>query len=228
MGLAAEWGIEAIAFDIDGTLYPKRMLDSRLVLTSVLHLPFALRYNSMRQKIRKEDGFSAKPASSLAEFQMREAEIMYPGQSRTKWFVRKEADVFRRPWERLFLSIKGFPGMKEALEEASGSYRLCALSDFPIGVKLKALGVESLFSFIASTEDYGALKPAATPFIAMLDALSLTAERVLYVGDSESKDIAGAKGVGMRAALISPSSRKVYSKADLVFSSWNEFREKVL
>ena len=105
---------------------------------------------------------------------------------------------------------------------------VCALSDFPIGVKLRALGVEEYFSFMASSEDYGSLKPSTTPFLAMLSAISLSAEQVLYVGDSESKDIAGAKGVGMRAALISPVRSKVYSKADLVFSSWNEFRERVL
>ncbi len=228
MGLAAQWHIEAIAFDIDGTLYPKRSLDLRLALTSILHLPFALRYNAMRRQIRKEDGLAARPPMPLCAFQAREAGIMYPGKDRTRWFISKEERVFRRPWEKVFGNIEGFPGMKAALEEASASYRLCALSDFPVGVKLRALGVEDLFSFIASSEDYGALKPSATPFIAMLDAISLTPDRVLYVGDSESKDIAGAKGAGMRAALISPSCRKVYSKADLVFSSWNEFRERVL
>ena len=228
MGLAGEWGIEAIAFDIDGTLYPKWQLDIRLCVSSVLHLPFSLRYNRMRQIIRKEDGLSARPPEPLSMFQRREARIMYPGRDRYDWFRKKEERVYRKPWEHLFLSIKGYPGMKEALAAASADYRLFALSDFPIGVKLRALGVEDCFDFIASTEDYGALKPAATPFLAMLEAAGLPPEKVLYVGDSESKDVRGAKGVGMRAALISPSSRKVYSKADLVFSSWDEFREKVL
>ncbi len=228
MGLAEDWHIKAIAFDIDGTLYPKYALNIRLALTSILHLPFAIRYNAMRREIRKEDGLEAREAVSLAEFQKREADIMYPGRNRTGWFAAKEERVFRKPWEHVFRSIKGYPGMQRALEEASGSYKLCALSDFPIGVKLKALGVEGYFSFIASSEDYGALKPSATPFLAMLDAISLPADEVLYVGDSESKDITGAKGVGMHAALIFPSRRKVYSKADLVFSSWDEFREKVL
>lgn len=228
MGLAEDWGIKAIAFDIDGTLYPKRALDTRLALTSALHLPFALRYNAMRRAMRREDGLGGRSPSSLRSFQEREAELMYPGRHRAQWFIRKEEKVFRKPWERLFLSIKGFEGMKEALQEASGRYTLCALSDFPIGVKLRALGVEEYFSFMASSEDYGSLKPSATPFLAMLSAISLSAEQVLYVGDSESKDIAGAKGVGMRAALISPARSKVYSKADLVFSSWNEFRERVL
>ena len=46
MGKAEEWGIKAIAFDIDGTLYPKWQMDIRLAAASVLHLPFAMRYTS--------------------------------------------------------------------------------------------------------------------------------------------------------------------------------------
>lgn len=230
MGLAEQWGIKAIAFDIDGTLYPKRALDIRLVISSVFHLPFALRYNRVRQRIREEDGMEYRQPVSFEEFQERECALMYPGSDsrRLEWFRAKEDKVFHSAWDRLFLSIRPFPGMKEALTKASGRYTLCALSDFPIGVKLRALGVEDLFSFKATTEEYGALKPSATPFMAMLDAISLPAEAVLYVGDSERKDIVGAKGVGMYAALISPSSRKVYSKADLVFSSWDEFSAEVL
>ena len=230
MGLAEQWGIKAIAFDIDGTLYPKSALNIRLVASSLLHLPFALRYNRVRQMIREEDGMEYHTPVSFASFQERACSMMYPGcdERRLEWFRRKEERVFHDAWERLFRSIRPFPGMKEALEKASERYTLCALSDFPIGVKLSALGVETLFSFAATTEDYGALKPSPTPFLAMLDAISLPADKVLYVGDSERKDIVGAKGVGMRAALISPSSSKVYSKADLVFSSWDEFDREVL
>ena len=56
MGLAEEWGIKAIAFDIDGTLYPKRQMLFRLFLSSLPCIPFALRYNTVRRRIRKEDG----------------------------------------------------------------------------------------------------------------------------------------------------------------------------
>ena len=230
MGLAEDWGIKAIAFDIDGTLYPKSALNLRLAVSSVLHLPFAIRYNRARQIIRKEDGMEMRPAVSLPEFQKRVCSLMYPGAStdRLEWFRKKEDRVFHSAWNRLFLSIREYPGMRRALERASSSYVLCALSDFPVGVKLQALGVEQYFSFIATTEDYGALKPSPVPFMAMLESIGLPPQAVLYVGDSERKDVGGAKGVGMKAALISPSSRKVYSKADLVFSSWDEFSAKVL
>lgn len=228
MGKAKEWGIKAIAFDIDGTLYPKWQMDIRLAAASVLHLPFAMRYNAMRRRIRREDGLAEMPAGSLEELQRRECLMLYGSEDSLHAFIDKEQHVFRKPWEKLFSSIKPFPGMHEFMEEASSGYELAVLSDFPIGVKLKALGVEEYFSYIASAEDSGHLKPSPVPFRVMLDALGLEPHQVLYVGDSESKDIAGARNAGLRSALISTSRRKVYSIADTVFSSWDGFRREML
>ena len=228
MGKAKEWGIKAIAFDIDGTLYPKWQMDIRLAAASVLHLPFAMRYNAMRRSIRREDGLAEMPAGSLEELQRRECLMLYGSEDSLHAFIDKEQRVFRKPWEKLFSSIKPFPGMHEFMEEASSGYDLAVLSDFPIGVKLKALGVEEYFSYIASAEDSGHLKPSPVPFRVMLDALGLEPHQVLYVGDSESKDIAGARNAGLRSALISTSRRKVYSIADTVFSSWDGFRREML
>lgn len=228
MGKAKEWGIKAFAFDIDGTLYPKWQMDIRLAAASVLHLPFAMRYNAMRRRIRREDGLAEMPAGSLEELQRRECLMLYGSEDSLHAFIDKEQHVFRKPWEKLFSSIKPFPGMHEFMEEASSGYELAVLSDFPIGVKLKALGVEEYFSYIASAEDSGHLKPSPVPFRVMLDALGLEPHQVLYVGDSESKDIAGARNAGLRSALISTSRRKVYSIADTVFSSWDGFRREML
>ena len=154
--------------------------------------------------------------------------MLYGSEDSLHAFIDKEQHVFRKPWEKLFSSIKPFPGMHEFIEEASSGYELAVLSDFPIGVKLKALGVEEYFSYIASAEDSGHLKPSPVPFRVMLDALGFEPHQVLYVGDSESKDIAGAHNAGLRSALISTSRRKVYSIADTVFSSWDGFRREML
>ena len=214
MGYAAENGIKALCFDIDGTFYPKKQMMLRLGVSSLLHLPFALKYNSMRQRLREETGFS-------------EAGILFPGKE-VDFFIEKEERVFRKPWERLFSTIKPFPGLRDALSEARDKgYILAALSDFPIGSKLKALGIDDLISFRASTEDFGALKPSVRPFRMMLSELGVKPEEALYTGDSCSKDIDGARNAGMHTALISHSVR-VYNNADIIFSSWAEFRKVVL
>ena len=227
MGLVEEWGIKAIAFDIDGTLYPKRQMLFRLFLSSLPCIPFALRYNTVRQRIRKEDG-TGGAGGSFQDLRRRECLMMYGTADKLDAFIRKEDRFFRRRWEKSFSSIRAYPFMAEALKAASGRYKLAILSDFPLGCKLDALGVSGLFCFEASSEEFGALKPSGIPFRAMLDALGLQPEEVLYVGDSESKDIRGASAAGMRSALISTSCGKMYSRADFIFSSWKEFIDKVL
>ena len=79
MGYASEHGINALFFDIYVTFYPKRYMLLRLGIASALHLPFALRYNAMRQRIRKEVGFTEGDCSSLEELQEKESGLMYPG-----------------------------------------------------------------------------------------------------------------------------------------------------
>ena len=132
MGYAAENGIKALIFDIDGTFYPKRAMMFRLGLASALHLPFALKYNRMRQDLRKETGFEMGDASSLGELQEKESRMMYPGRG-VEYFISKEERVFRKPWERLFSNIKPYPDVRNVLMKArSEGYILAALSDFPL------------------------------------------------------------------------------------------------
>ena len=81
MGYARSHGIRALCFDIDGTFYPKRQMLLRLFASSVLHLPFALKYNAMRQQLREETGVSEGDTYDLDSFRKKEAAIVYPGRS---------------------------------------------------------------------------------------------------------------------------------------------------
>lgn len=227
MGFAKEHGIKALCFDIDGTFYPKRQMMLRLAVSSLFHLPFALKYNSMRQRLRSETGFEEGNTADFASLCEKESRILYPGRD-ADYFIDKENRVFRIPWERLFSNIKPFPGLRDVLEMAKDEgLILAALSDFPIGSKLKAMGIDDLFAFKASTEEFGAFKPSIRPFRMMLSELGLEPEEALYTGDSRSKDIDGAKNAGMYTALISRSVR-VYNNADIIFQTWEKFGEMVL
>lgn len=229
MGYLEEHGIEAVCFDIDGTLYPPGKTNRVLVKDSLLHLPFALKYMRARKLLRVEDGYENLPETTRDAFLERTYRIMYPkGNKSFFWFAEKLDKVFVQQWRKDFKDLVSFPDVKEVLLELKKVVKIGIMSDFPIGVKLEAMGIQEVPDVVFSTEEVGHLKPARTCFLALASKVGVSPEHILYVGDSESKDVLGAKKAGMHAMLITSDRKKMAcSKADLVVSSYREI-EKIL
>lgn len=229
MGFLQENTIKALCLDIDGTLYSKHMLNLRM-MRSVFPSPLlGLRFNGVRQQYRElQEQEDTEPANRDGLLD-RQANLMLKrfGQPVTKEntrLMRKRIDEqFYDAWKRSFLSIKAYAHMREALLMAKGKgLQIVAFSDFPVERKLETLGIADLVDVALTSEDSGYLKPSARAFSYLLDHVEVSPGEVLYVGDSYTKDCQGAKGAGMRSALIT-SSKKEYPDADLVISSWKEF-----
>jgi putative hydrolase of the HAD superfamily len=105
--------------------------------------------------------------------------------------------------------------------------KLGLLSDFPPEKKLEYLNVDDLWDAVLCSELTGRLKPDPAPFLELSRALGVSCERILYVGNSVSYDVVGAKGVGMKTALIASRFRK-NAQADFVFSDYRQLRRYVL
>lgn len=228
MGYIKEHGIKAIVFDIDGTFYPRSAMYLRLFLASLSHPLFSLKYNKMRQAIRKEDGYESLPMRSHRELSRRAVEIMYnkSDDKSVDEFLKKEDRYFHKRWEQLYKNLKSFRNVKETLERAkSEKLTLGVLSDFPLGVKLEAMGIDQFFSFKLSSEDIGRFKPNGTPFDVIADTLKIDRSSILYVGDSERKDVVGGNKAGFKTALISKKSED--SIADITASDWKELENRL-
>ena len=228
MGFLQDNAIKAIVCDVDGTFYPKSAMYRRLIESSVLHPVFAIKYNSMRQTVRSEDGYEPLPPMSHREYAERACSIMYGRcDDRTvSGFLDKEKRVFHDRWEISYRNLKSFPYVKETLSMAKkDGIRLGVLSDFPLGVKLKAMNLDELFDVRLSSEDLGRFKPNRTPFEILSSEIGVPAGSILYIGDSERKYIEGGMRAGMHTALISEKKRE--SAADIVVSSWNELYDKL-
>jgi HAD superfamily hydrolase (TIGR01549 family) len=65
---------------------------------------------------------------------------------------------------------------------------------------LRGLGLPA--DLIATSDDWGASKPGAGFFRALLDAAPFPAGEIIYVGDRLDNDLKPAKAAGMRTALI--------------------------
>jgi len=82
------------------------------------------------------------------------------------------------------------------------------------------------------SEETGALKPSPVPFLALADALGVSPDRMLYVGNSVSSDVQGASAVGMKTAcVVHPLALTAGYRipgADISFSSYRKLTRNVL
>lgn len=231
MGFLSDHGVRYLALDIDGTLYPKRMLNARMVRSFFPSPRLALAFNWARAEYRREqDGEPTLPPSR--EGLLRRQAALVAGRLKRDDLEGVQTAIdgqFYEAWERSFLTIKPFDHLRETLllvkEQGLG---IVLLSDFPIAHKPKTLGIEDVVDGAFSSEESGYLKPHPSTFALMLDAFACRSDEVLYVGDSYTKDCVGAKGVGMHTALIGKRDSGHYPDADLIVNSWKELRALIL
>ncbi|MDR2746990.1 MAG: HAD family hydrolase [Treponema sp.] len=217
----------AVAFDLDGTLYPNYRLNFRLIPFALRELPLLLAFGKARNRLRGkgcprefflpgEDYYDAQARLTAAQL----------GADTVKTKEKLDRLIYRS-WESHFTRIKLFPHVRETLEKLRrGGLKLALLSDFTPEGKLKALGLEDLWDLVLCSERIGALKPDPLPFESLARGLGLEASRILYVGNSLSYDVRGAMNAGLKTALIRPWGGR--SAADFVFFDYRKLAQYVL
>jgi HAD superfamily hydrolase (TIGR01662 family) len=73
--------------------------------------------------------------------------------------------------------------------------------------------LDGIFSAAVSSYDHGYMKPHRSIFEAALRQVGVTPQEAVMVGDSVPADIAGARGMGMRAVLVSRSGHTAHLDA---------------
>jgi putative hydrolase of the HAD superfamily len=224
----------AVAFDLDGTLYPDYRLYIRLVPFVFRELRLLKAFGKARDWLRAGKGeeeagdFYARQARLMAEILKKPPEEL----------EEKVRRLIYRGWEPVFKKIKLYPHAAETLRAIkAGGVKLGLLSDFPPEEKLRHLGIFELWDTVLCSETIGRLKPDPLPFGELARSLGLPPEEILYVGNSFSYDVRGAKRAGMGAAWIKFGRKKPSSKAggvrpgggaDFVFFDYRQLGDYVL
>ena len=208
----------AVAFDVDGTLYP----NFRMYLRS---LPFAVRHYKLLRAFSKarKDLRRIRP---IEDFQTLQAQLTGARLGLDTEAAREKISrLMYGKWEKVLHDVPLFPGAKDLLLRLKEAGVLLAVaSDFPVSSKLGILGVDGLWDFELSTEDTNYLKPNPEPFLEIAKGLGIAPEAILYVGNSYEYDVLGAKNVGMAAAHLTRKPVKD-SIADFSFSSFGQLAE---
>lgn len=222
-------GIEAAAFDIDGTLYPVWKLYAHLAPRFLRNARAYICYARTRRVMHA--------APDAPDFCARQAAVF----ARLYGCAAGEAEALidRLCYSgiaRYFRAVRPYPGAVECVRamKAAG-LRIGVLSDFPPGQKGDMWGIRALCDACLGTEELGALKPSRRAFDALSRALGCAPGRILYVGNSVKYDIAGAREAGMKTALIVTGPRRLLGEpragaggADIVFTSYRRLRRIVL
>jgi putative hydrolase of the HAD superfamily len=210
--------LRAVAFDLDGTLYPFRDLVLRAAAFGVRHPDYATRFRRVREQIR-----GVRP---ISDFRQTQAELF--AASAGLGLEEARSWIERRVYGELvatFRSVRPYRGLSELLDEIRGrGLALAVLSDLPVAEKLRYLGLEGRFAVAMCSEESGYLKPSPEPFVLLAQRLGLAPSDILFVGDSYEQDIVGAHDAGLMSAHLSARRRRG-SVADLSFSRYERLKE---
>ncbi|MFW6288990.1 MAG: HAD family hydrolase [Spirochaetota bacterium] len=213
--------IKAIAFDVDGTLYPNSVMYLKSLPFVLTHLRFMLAYSAVRKEIRLRR--PVDDLRSLEESMLAERLGISPEAAR----ARIEKDIYGA-WEAVLDRVAPYPHVRSCLERLrEAGYPIAVTSDFPVERKLPRLGLDDLFDCRLWTEVSGYLKPHPEPFLQLAGCLGVPPEEILYVGNSYEYDVEGAKRAGMMAAHLTrrPPPGSI---ADFSFSDYRDLCSWVL
>jgi len=207
--------IEAVAFDVDGTLYSERMMQFFALPFALKRVRFLSHFRAVRRELR-----AVRPIGDLRGLQ---AELLGERLGvEPEEAERLVHDHIHSTWEGLLERLSLFPYVREFIEGLQEQgFKTAVMSDFPVESKLEILGLDVTWDCAFSSEEVGYLKPNPEPFLHLAERLGVEPARILYVGNSYRYDIEGAHSVGMETA-----HRTRRPPADSVASvSFRDFRE---
>ncbi len=217
--------IRAVGFDIDGTLYPASAIYLRLLWGGLRRMKLLSAFRDVRHELRqllKSPEYRARKIEGMEAFHRFQSELTAAKLNRDPEAVYKEIEAFFYTTStEVFAAIRPYPGVAPLLSglRAQG-FKLGALSDFPCERKLELMRLSDKFDVLMTSEETGLVKPDRASFDLLAQRLAIPNSEILYVGNSESYDVQGARAAGMRTALIS-RTLSVKSDADLVFYDWS-------
>lgn len=206
---------KAVAFDIDGTLYPNSAMYMRSLLFGLRHFKLLRVFSDVRKQLR-----IIRPIENFRELQdklVAEGLGVSPEDA-----GRILQTAIYSEWETNLEGIRLFSGVRELVAEIrERGIATAVLSDFPVDRKMAILGLDKFWDVALSAEDANYLKPNPEPFDLLTRRLGLPPEEILYVGNSYEYDVLGATGVGMAAAHLCRRPVK-NSQALISFSNYRQ------
>lgn len=200
--------IKAIGFDVDGTLYesPPEM---SIAVGKIL--------------IEKAARELARDPDELADEYLVRRDEYHSNTKTLNSFGLNGEKIFQEVWDAIAIEkyVSKDPKLVKMIRELKKKYRLFIITNGTgrqVERKLKVLGLDYHdFDPRIYCYDQGWVKPEPSPFLAAMEALEMTGEEIVYVGDREDTDVEGAQAVGMKTIYVGGKSEKADASCETVY-----------
>ena len=203
--------LEAILFDLDGTLVDYVDTDIRSLLWLHSHLGLRIPF----------DRFLDTAVEEIMNFhELVDTEKIDP-LSMHEYRLKNTFNRHNIKWDDLFIELYRkklielcipFRGVAKLLSCIKKKVKTGIVSNAYDGTEQRArirnAGIEDLFDFIVIAGDIGIYKPDPAIFSYALSYLNVSPDHALYIGDSVAYDIVGAKSAGMKTILINKNTTR--------------------
>ncbi len=196
---------KGIIFDLDGTLYKKKGLGKWFFLPMVRHTHSMIIYKRHRELLMDSD------FGTYEELQ----EAIYRNIENNSRKKRENMAALEDKFHRVLMKslakhCTGRPGVNHVLETLSQHIPLSCISDYQeVPERLACLDIDdTYFTFMASSPEMGALKPAVRPFLAAAAAMGVEPHECLVIGDQEDTDGTAAEKLNMGFLKIGEKPKK--------------------
>jgi putative hydrolase of the HAD superfamily len=199
--------VDAVLFDYGNTLVRFGPAELTALLDAVVRVLSGLgsvdpeRLRAVRDRQLSApylNGFRESDFETLSAELLTEVAGVEPTRERIDAVVAARCEAF-------FDAVNAGDAVHDVLESLRRRRRLALVSNYPCGKcirdTLNNVRLTRHFHAVVVSGEVGWCKPHPTPFRAALDALGVSAERAVYVGDNWLADVQGAKRLGMRAIL---------------------------
>lgn len=193
-------GVEAVLFDLDDTLvaYDQDRAD---LLAAAFEAEGVEPFFTPAEYLDRVSEFVGDDAAGgTGSFRERCFAALARERGRDPALGRRLARAYVE--SRDFRAVSLLPGAREAVTTLVEDYALGMITNGPRAhqrQKLEAVGLQDAFEAEVYAGYDTPAKPSPEPFERALSELGVGAERAVYVGNSPTTDVAGARAAGVRA-----------------------------
>ena len=206
--------IKAVLFDVDDTLFDRKLAQKevcKLIVKQMSRVFNAFNFEQVQEAFLKSDQISTDifnsgaPSESLRD---KRSCLFLQLLGITEDYTPMVTELYVRDSPLVKAPIDGAIAVVKKL---SRKFKVGVVSNGLPDVqyrKLETLGLYDLFSCIVLSEVIGIRKPDPAIFQKAASLIQMKPAECLYVGDSYTHDIIGAKNAGMQACWFNPESNK--------------------